>query len=96
MSDDKPTKGNKPIHEIYDGALKVAIWKHDGAHGPFYSATCRCRYKDKSTDEWKDATSYNEDDLLSIAELFRDAKAWIKTQRRADGKARKDGEKAAA
>ena len=75
---------------------QIAIWKHEGTHGPLDSVTCRRRYKDKSTDEWKDATSYNEDDLLPMAELFRDAKAWIRTQRRADAKARKDGEKAAA
>ena len=49
-------------------------------------------YKDKATDEWKDTFSYNEDDLLPMAELFRDAYAWIKTQRRADAKARRERE----
>jgi hypothetical protein len=92
---DQPAQASKPIYEITDGALKVSIWKHDGAHGPFYSTTCRRRYKDKSTDEWKDAASYNEDDLLAMAELFRDAYTWIREQKRAAGKARKDGGKAA-
>lgn len=93
---DRSTKASKPVHEITDGALKVSIWKHDGPHGPFYSTTCRRRYKDKSTDEWKDAASFNEDDLLSLAELLRDAKAWMRSQRRTDAQARKDGGKAAA
>ena len=88
---EKP-KGNKPIHEITDGPLKVAIWKNDGEHGPRYSATCRRRYKDKATDEWKDTFSYNEDDLLPMRELFRDAYAWIKTQKRAAAQARREKE----
>jgi hypothetical protein len=90
------SKANKPIHEIADGALKVSIWKQDGAHGPFYPTTIRRRYKDKSTDEWKDASSFNEDDLLPMREMFREAYAWIREQRRTAAKARKDGGKAAA
>lgn len=90
------SKANKPIHEIADGALKVAIWAHDGEYGPKYSMTIRRRYKDKSTDEWKDATGLGDDDLLPLAELLREAKAWIRAQRRADARARKGGEQAAA
>jgi hypothetical protein len=93
---DRTTKASKPVYEVADGALKVAIWAHDGEYGPKYSVTIRRRYKDKSTDEWKDATGLNEDDLLPMRELFRDAYAWIREQRRAAAKARKDGEKAAA
>jgi hypothetical protein len=92
MSD--TSKPNKPVHEILDGPLKVVIWKSDGEYGPRYSFTFRRRYKAKGTDEWKDTTSYNEDDLLPMAELIREAYAWARTQRRADAKARK--EKAAA
>ena len=92
---DKATKANKPVHEFTDGALKVAIWAHDGEYGPKYSYTIRRRYRDKTTDEWKDATGLNEDDLLPTAELLREAKAWTRERRRADAKARK-GEKAAA
>jgi hypothetical protein len=86
MTTDKP-KGNKPVHEIPDGLLKVAIWKNDGEFGPMYSVTCRRRYKDG--EEWKDANSYGEDDVLPMAELFRDAYAWIRKQKQADAQARK-------
>jgi hypothetical protein len=88
---EKP-KGNKPAHEVTDGPLKVAIWKNDGEHGPRYSYTLRRRYKVKGTDEWKDTDSYNEDDALPIAELFREAYDWVKAQRRADAKARREKE----
>jgi hypothetical protein len=94
MPSDK-SKANKPVHEIADGALKVAIWAHDGEYGPRYSVTIRRRYKDKSTDEWKDAAGLGDDDLLPMRELFRDAYAWIREQKRSAAKARK-GEKAAA
>jgi hypothetical protein len=80
-------KPNKPVHEIPDGPLKVAIWKNDGEYGPMYSVTCRRRYKDG--EEWKDANSYGGDDLLPMAELFRDAYAWIRKQKQADAQARK-------
>lgn len=93
---DEPTKANKPVYEIADGTLKVAIWAHHGEYGPKYSVTIRRRYKDKSTDEWKDAAGLNEDDLLPMRELLRDAYAWIGEQKRAAAKARKDGRKAAA
>jgi hypothetical protein len=93
---EKTSKANKPVHEIADGALNVAIWAHDGEYGPRYSVTIRRRYKDKSTDEWKDAAGLGEDDLLPLRELFRDAYAWIREQKRAAARARKDGGKAAA
>ena len=44
MTSDKP-KGNKPVHEISDGLLKVTVWKNEGEYGPMYSVTCRRRYK---------------------------------------------------
>jgi hypothetical protein len=95
MSTDK-SKANKPVHEVADGALKVAIWAHEGEYGPKYSFTIRRRYRDRSTDEWKDATGLNEDDLLPLAELLREAKAYIRERRRADAKVRKGGDQAAA
>jgi len=67
MSSEKP-KGNTPVHEIPDGAIKLSIWKNKGEHGAFYSVTCRRRYKDG--DEWKDTNSYGEDDVLLVSKLF--------------------------
>ncbi len=83
---EKP-KGNKPVHEIPDGLLKVTIWKNEGEYGPRYSVTCRRRYKDG--EEWKDTHSYGEDDVLRVSNLFDLAYAWILQQKQADAKARK-------
>ena len=64
-------KPNKPVHEISDGALRVSIWKNEGDKGPWYSVTCRRRYKDKSADEWKDTYSYGQDDILPLSQASR-------------------------
>jgi hypothetical protein len=98
MSSENPTanersKGNKPVHEVRDGALKVSVWQNEGEYGPRYSVTSRRRYKDG--EEWKDTQSYGEDDLLPLAELYRDAYAWIRQRKRADAQARRDREKEA-
>ena len=90
MSDTPTAEKTKPFDEFTDGALKVTLWKKDGEHGAWYQATCRRRYKDKATDAWKDTDSYNEDDLLPLTELLREAHARIRQQKRADAKARRE------
>jgi hypothetical protein len=75
MSD--TAKANKPVHEIFDGALKVTIWKKENEKGPWYQVTCRRRYKDKSSDEWKDTYSYGQDDTLAMSKLLDLAHTWI-------------------
>ncbi len=84
-ADGKP-KGNPPVHEIPDGLLRAAIWRQEGEHGPQYSATFRRRYKDKNG-EWQDSYSYGPDDLLALGELAREARVWIRQQRRAEREA---------
>ena len=44
--------------------------------------------------EWQETDSLNGDDCLVMADLLREAYAWIKLQRRAESKARRDAEKA--
>jgi hypothetical protein len=95
MSDAASTEKTRPFDEFADGALKVTLWQKPGEHGPWYQATLRRRYKDKNG-EWKDADSYGEDDLLSLAELLREAHARIRQQKRADTKARREAQPAAA
>ena len=84
----------QPAHKISDGALRVTIWKNTGEKGAYYTVTPSRGYKN-GDDIWKETDSLNADDLLAMAELLRDAYAWIKDQRRADAKARKESEQAA-
>jgi hypothetical protein len=86
---------SKPAHKIRDGVLQVTIWRNSGEKGNWYSVVPARSYK-QGDDTWKETDSLNADDCLAMAELIRDAYAWIKTQRRADAKARKESEQAAA
>jgi hypothetical protein len=84
-----------PAHKIRDGVLQVTIWKNTGERGAYYTVNPTRSYK-ASDDAWKETDSLGQDDLLPMAELFREAYAWIKAQKRADAKARKESEPASA
>jgi hypothetical protein len=80
---------NTPAHKLQDGALRVTIWRNTSDKGTFYTATPSRGYK-SGDDAWKETDSLNNDDILAMAELLREAYAWIRNQRRADAKARKE------
>ena len=84
---------SKPAHKIRDGFLQVTIWRNSGDKGTWYSIVPTRSYKPDNGD-WQETDSLNADDCLAMAELIREAYAWIKVQRRADSKARRDAEKA--
>ena len=85
----------QPAHKIRDGVLQVTIWRNTSDKGTYYTITPSRGYKN-GDDVWKETDSLNESDLLDMAELLREAKAWIKMQKRADAKARKEAEQATA
>jgi hypothetical protein len=84
---------SKPAHKLTDGLLRVTIWRNTSDKGPWYSVVPARGYKPDDGD-WQETDSLNGDDCLAMAELIREAYAWIKVQRRADAKARRDAEKA--
>ena len=86
---------SKPAHNVRDGALQVTIWRNHSEKGNWYSVIPTRSYKN-GDDTWKETDSLNADDCLAMAELLRDAYAWIKMQRRADAKARRESQQAAA
>jgi hypothetical protein len=76
-SETAPAK-TKPVHKIRDGAIDISIWKNEGDKGVWYSVTARRSYK--KDDQWKDADSYGQDDLLVLAKLLDLAHTWILSQ----------------
>ena len=83
---------NKPAHKIRNGSgLTVTIWKNDSDTGPFYTVTPTRSYK--QGEEWKETNSYHQQDLLELAEMLREARAWIRSQ--TVGKAAEQGADAA-
>ena len=83
-----------PAHKINDGVLKVTIWRNPGEKGNWYSVIPARSYK-QGDDIWKESDSLNGDDCLAMAELLREAYAWIKNAKRADAKARRESQQAA-
>lgn len=59
---------NPPIETLKLGSVQVAVWKSDGGKLSF---SCKRRYKDKNTNEYKDATSFFEEDLAHLQVLLQ-------------------------
>ena len=81
---------NSPAHKLRDGCLAVVIWRNTATGGQaYYSFSPQRSYK-SGDDTWKETDSLSQDDLLPMAELLREAYAWVKNQKRADAKAAKE------
>lgn len=79
-----------PAHKIRIGNLSVTIWRNTNSEKgtTWYSVNPRRSYKD-GDETWKDSDSLGFDDLLTMAELHRQAFAWIAKQMQADSTAKK-------
>jgi hypothetical protein len=84
-----------PAIKFRDGCLQATIWRNTSNGGQTYYTVNPARSYKAGDETWKETDSMNADDLLAMAELLREAYAWIKIQRRADSKARKESEQAA-
>ena len=62
--------------------------EHAATKGTWYSVNPSRSYK-KGDETWKETDSLGFDDLLTMAELLRQAFTWIARQMQADSKARK-------
>jgi hypothetical protein len=76
---------SQPAHKLRDGCLQAVIWRNHGERGTYYTVNVARSYR-QGDETWKETDSLNADDLLPMAELLREAYAWIKTQKRADAK----------
>jgi hypothetical protein len=83
-----------PAIKFRDGTLQVTVWRNTGDRGTYYTVNPTRSYKN-GDDAWKETDSLGQDDLLAMAELLREAYAWIRNQKRADSKARKESQQAA-
>jgi hypothetical protein len=83
---------SQPAHKLKDGCLQVCIWRNTSTEGrTYYSATTQRSYR-QGDETWKETDSLNECDLLAMAELLREAYAWIRMQKRADAAGRKQAD----
>jgi hypothetical protein len=78
----------QPAHKIRISNLSVTIWRNSNEKGFWYSVNPSRGYK-TGDETWKETDSLGFDDLLTMAELHRQAFCWIARQVQADSKARK-------
>lgn len=76
-------KGNRPVHEIRIGRIKVAFWANETESGVRYSAKFSRLYKDE--EGWKDADHFGPDDMLLVAKIADWAHTWMIEQRASGG-----------
>lgn len=81
---------SQPAHKLRDGCLAVVIWRNTSTSGQTYYTFNPTRSYKAGDDTWKETDNLNGDDLLAMAELLREAYAWVKNQKRADAKAAKE------
>ena len=65
----------RPVHEFRIGPVKAAIWRNDGANGPWHGVSFERIYRDG--DEWKSTQSFGRDDLLVLANVADQAHTWV-------------------
>lgn len=69
--------GKPPVAKLRDGLLNLSIWEREVDDARFYNVTIERRYTNKDG-EWHGTQSLGEDDLLTMAELMRQAYKEIK------------------
>jgi hypothetical protein len=57
---------------VKDGNIKASIWRRQGEHGDYFTASLAKTYRDRDGN-LKDTNNYGKDDLLRVAEVARRA-----------------------
>lgn len=73
----------RPAHEVRIGLVRGAVWANRGENGVRYHVTFDRRYR--HGEEWKTATSFGRDDLLTLAKVANEAHSWITQQKGSKG-----------
>jgi hypothetical protein len=63
---------NQPAQTYRIGRIQGTIWKNQSDKGDWFSVSITRSYKDNSKPpQWKQATTFGKDDLLTVAEVTR-------------------------
>jgi hypothetical protein len=71
-ADEQPRTGRRPEHTAKAGNVEIAVWRNQGA-----ASSPVIRYKDGTSGEFQDGSSYGPLDLLPLAEAAREGSAKI-------------------
>lgn len=87
---------SQPAIKFRDGCLQVVVWRNTSTEGKTYYTVNPQRSYKAGDDTWKESDSLNADDILPMAELLREAYRWIREQKKADAKGRKEADQVTA
>ncbi|WP_199756745.1 hypothetical protein [Tautonia sociabilis] len=79
-----PEEPRRPVQEFRLGRIKAVVWENETQLGTRYSVAFRRLYKDDATDQWRQSTSFNRDDLPLVAKVADLAHTWIFGQIQSD------------
>ena len=65
-----------PVAKLRSGLINASIWQRESEKGTFYSVSFERRYTDKEG-TWHSTTSFNHDDLFTLADLAERANVEI-------------------
>ena len=63
----------RPVKAFRQGGVEVAVWRNHTDNGDMYNATIRNSYKDASSGEWKETSSFSPADIAVLAQLSAQA-----------------------
>jgi hypothetical protein len=73
------TNGTPPVFERRLGSIRVAVFENPSETGLWWTASLVRRYKDKDSDEWRDANNFNGlQDLAVVQEAVGLAQQFIR------------------
>ncbi len=67
--------GDRPVHEIRNGAVKATIWRNRTKDGHMHNVVFSRIYKDG--EEWKTSRSFSQSQMFNLERCILDAHAWL-------------------
>jgi hypothetical protein len=75
-------RAERPIAEVREGGVKIAIWQRNGSEGPFFVAG-QPKLSYNKDGQWQESNSYSEFDIVDLIVAASKAKSEIRKLRRA-------------
>jgi hypothetical protein len=66
-------RGGRPVASFKQGGVEVSVWKNHTDKGDMFNTTIRNSYKDDTSGEWKETTSFSPTDIAVLTQLSSQA-----------------------
>lgn len=86
-NDEQSSGPARPVKTFRQSGVEVSVWRNPGEQGDMYNATIRKSYKDDTSGDWKETSSFSPTDLAVVSQLSSQAFQAI-TEFKAQGRGR--------